>query len=71
MINSLAVTNKKGVRYDMLKKLFDRIEARKAEATIDIRDMYPGLADEITQLAKASGLDASGDGKFLLLRDLR
>lgn len=71
MIHPLAVTNSKGVREDMLAKLLLRVAARKVEATIDIRDMPIAYAETIVERAKAVGLNASGDGKFLLIRDLR
>jgi hypothetical protein len=55
-----------------LDLILDRVSAGKHEVTFDVRDGYtPAQIERIISTARARGLDASSDGKYVLVRDLR
>ena len=50
-----------------LELLLDSVSAEH-EVTIDVRDYTPAQKDLIERAANARGLNASSDGKYILIR---
>lgn len=54
-----------------LDRLLDRVQAGKSEVTIDAEGYTPAQVERIKAAARARGLNVSGTGRWLLIRDLR
>ena len=53
-----------------LDLILDRVEKNKREVTFDVRDYSNSQKDKIISAATSRGLDASSDGKYILVRKL-
>ena len=54
-----------------LDQILDAVEAGQREFTLDVRDYTEDQKRRIIDAAQARGLDASSDGNYILIRDLR
>lgn len=53
-----------------LDMALDKVRHRENEATFDVRDYSEADKNRIIDAAQSRGLDASSDGKFILVRDM-
>lgn len=54
-----------------LDLILDSVKAGEREVTLDVRDYTEEQKRMIVDAAEQRGLDACGDGKYILVRDLR
>ncbi len=69
-VEQIKADAKEKVGRSKLDLLLDRVKPGEREVTLDVREFTPEQQQQVIDTAKARGLDASSDGRNILVRDL-